>query len=109
MGSSLCGKTYTPTKQRYTVGGWAFIPSLQGVQKLFPGRKYKLDYTGFVEVVARHFLMSKPTNDPFSTPLKRVRTLPTEKTGPSGEVSVCDLTVFPGGGVRTENREEQER
>ena len=70
--------------------------------KFFPGRKYRLDYATFVEVVVRHFLMSTPTNSPFSTPLKRVRTVPTppDETGPSGEVSVCDLTrkiVCPGG------------
>ena len=70
-------------------------------QKFSPGEKYKMDYADFVESVALHFLASKPTSDPYHTPMKRLRTNPTDETGPSGEVKVCDLSksdVCPGGG-----------
>ena len=77
----------------YVLHKWVF-------EKFFPDSKYKMDYADFVEAVARHFLVSKVTSDPYRTPVKRMRTLPTDETGPSGEVKVQDLSksdVCPGG------------
>ena len=77
----------------YVLHKWVF-------EKFHPGAKYKMDYCDFVESVATHFLVSKPTSDPYRTPMKRLRTKHTDETGPSGEVKVCDLgksDVCPGG------------
>ena len=77
----------------FTLHKWVF-------KKLCPGVKYKYDYPAFIRAVATHFIVRKPACDPYRTPLKRVRTLSSTKTGPGGEVRVCDLsksTVCPGG------------
>ena len=75
--------------------------------KLNPGLKYKFDFADFVMSVVKHFLVRKPIPSPLRTPLKRVRTLPTGETGPSGEKKVCDLTKYdvcpgPKGGAELE-------
>ena len=84
----------TSMHNSYVLHKWVF-------ERLCRGQKYKHTYPSFIKDVALHFIVRKPTPDPYRTPLKRLHTKPTPETGPSGEGRVCELTrsiiVCPGG------------
>ena len=79
----------------------AFVLHRWVFNKLFPRRKYKLDFGDFIFTVTNHFIIrDRQQSSPYRNPLKRVRTLLSETAGPSGEARVVDLTknnVCPGG------------